>query len=249
MDIPAFEELVKQIKINFWLIGIPFNDVKLHFRFYLLLFSLMIMVAEECGFLFVEYSPENLLEITELTPCTCIGILSALKIISITPYRHKIFKLTESLNELYSETLENQAAKKLITKKIILMKNLVTYYFVLNVVLVSVYNFSSVVIMSYTYIKTGKTVFYLSYAILVPFSIDTWPTWSLAFIHAISSGYICVLLFTTIDALYYVLSLHICNNFSLLAEDIRCLNETNSQNIRDIVKKHQHLLKKVFYQT
>ncbi|XP_052742653.1 odorant receptor 67c-like [Bicyclus anynana] len=56
-------------------------------------------------------------------------------------------------------------------------------------------------------------------------------------------GFICVLYFTTVDALYYTLTSHMCAQFSVLSDEIKDLDHSSSHCLSEIVKKHQYLLK------
>lgn len=60
------------------------------------------------------------------------------------------------------------------------------------------------------------------------------------------AGFVCVIYFTTVDALYYIMTSHICAQFSLLSEEIRTLDADTSYKLSNIVRKHQYILKLVF---
>ncbi|KAM3965492.1 olfactory receptor 42 [Aphomia sociella] len=197
MDIPSFADILKQLKINFWLIGIPFNDSNIKSRYYLFLLILTIMIIAESSFLISKMNSENLLELTFITPCLCIGILSYLKITFITIKRHKIFKLVECLDYLYSDVLKNYKRIEIIRPEVVTLKNVTRYYFILNAVLINVYNW-----------------------------------------------YICVVCFTTVDALYCILTSHVCHHFTIMCEEIKNLNvDENVVNINEIIQNHQYVLK------
>lgn len=188
MDIPAFEELFKQIKLNLWLMGIPYDDFKFKFRYIFFFLSLCLIITEEFLFLVSKISAENLLELTQLAPCTCIGILSVLKIVAITTKRKNIYHLTESLKQLYS-VIENDAEKAaLIRSEIVFVNNLAKYFFILNWILISVYNFASPILILSHYIMYNEVQYFLSYAVLLPFDVDGWLPWSCVFIHSCLSG-------------------------------------------------------------
>jgi hypothetical protein len=188
MDMPAFEDLFKLIKINLSILGIPFGDPKVHYIFYLYVLSLTIVLIEELSFLFSKYSPENLLELTELTPCLVNGLLSMLKISSIAAKRQKIFELTNNLERLYSIVLEQPGKRRLIKKKIVIMRSFVKYFFLLNGILVSVYNFRSLFLMAYVYATEKKIIFDLPYGVILPFSTENWTGWTIIQIQLIIVG-------------------------------------------------------------
>lgn len=56
-------------------------------------------------------------------------------------------------------------------------------------------------------------------------------------------GFICVLFYTTIDGLYFVLTSHVCANFSVISDMIERLDETTADRLADIIKDHQYILK------
>ncbi|XP_050350289.1 odorant receptor 13a-like [Nymphalis io] len=243
MDKQDFEEIFNQIKINFWLIGIPFNEPKLTIRYIILLFTILTVALAEAAFFYSKLSVENLLELTQLAPCTCIGLLSILKIIFITIKRQNIFQLTACLKRLYEDTINSANKWELIKKDIIFLKYLVKYFFILNAILIVVYNFSSLILIWYNYYTKGVIIYSLPYAVLVPFLKDCWYTWLYKYIHLIMSGFICVLYFTTVDALYYIMTSHLCSQFAILSDELRSLDENTTHCLRDIVIKHQYILK------
>ncbi|KAL0821159.1 hypothetical protein ABMA28_005778 [Loxostege sticticalis] len=243
MDIPAFEDLFKEIKINLWLFGIPFNCSKIRLRFYLMLIAIVLMIIGESCFLVSRYSPENLLELTQLAPCLCQGLLSALKILPIAAKKEKIFELTKCLDRLYSTILMDAHKKAVVQREMTLVKILMKYFFILNAILISVYNFSTLIFMFYSYLVRSEVEFMLPYAVIVPFSTETWVTWFIVYIYSISCGFICVLYFTTVDALYCVLTSHICKNFAIISNEIQGINASNVGNLKDLVRNHQYVLK------
>ncbi|XP_064073085.1 uncharacterized protein LOC135193641 [Vanessa tameamea] len=172
MDIQDFEEIFNQIKINFWLIGIPFNEPKLTIRYFIFLFTIITVALAELAFFYSKLSVENLLELTQLAPCTCIGLLSILKIIFITIKRQNIIELTACLKRLYEEVINSANKWELIKKDIIFLKYLVKYFFILNAILIAVYNFSSLILIWYNYYTKGVIIYSLPYAVLVPFLKD-----------------------------------------------------------------------------
>ncbi|XP_013183840.1 odorant receptor 4 [Amyelois transitella] len=242
MSLPRFEDLFKQIKTNFWLFGIPYDQPKIHIRFFILIIGLLLMVTEEILFLASKISTEDLLVITQLAPCCCIGVLSLLKVVCLVPKRNKIFSLTHSLKVLYIDSIKEMEKREIIRDNINFVSLLSKYFFLLNAVLISVYNFSTPLFILYDYIKTNEIVFRLPYDVIVPFRVDRWSTWSVVYIHSISSGFICVLFFTTIDILYCILTSHICNNFALISNDLLKINCENVNNLKNIIKQHQHIM-------
>lgn len=188
MEIPTFDEMFKPIYKSLRYSGIPNDKPFLGLQFYVLCIALFLMIIEELSFFVSKISSENFLELTALAPCLGIGILSFLKIIAIAIKKHKIFSLTKSLKVLYEGILSDSTKKELVTKEITLVKSLTKYYFVLNAILISVYNFSTLLLMLYNYLKHEKIVFQLPYAVIVPFSTDRWYTWLIVYTHSISSG-------------------------------------------------------------
>ena len=188
MDIPNFEEIFKQIKINFWLVGLLFDKHSVTIAYFILLFNIVIVLVEETGFFVSKFSVDNFLELTQLAPCTCIGILSLLKIIFIANKKENIFDLTQHLRELYNKALSNSTKKELIKQDFKFLKYLVKYFFILNAILICVYNFSSLILIAYYY-YTKRTIYYiLPYAMLIPFSTDNWYSWLIVYLHSIACG-------------------------------------------------------------
>nr|ARO70225.1 Odorant Receptor 13 [Dendrolimus punctatus] len=243
MAIPTYDELFKQIKINFWLCGMPYGDDKIHVRFYVILLLIILMLVEEIGFFVSKISSENILELTQLAPCMGIGFLSMLKILAIAVKRCKIFALTEKLRCLYEEILKDPVKIKTTQRNLIIVKEFTKYFFILNAILISVYNFSTLVIILYNYVTKKVVIFKLPYAVLLPFPTDSWLPWFFVYVHSVSCGFICVLYFTTVDVLYCLLTSHICCNFSVISSKIKCLNASNAAGLREIVKSHQYILK------
>nr|UVB79130.1 odorant receptor 36 [Heortia vitessoides] len=246
-EIPSFEEYLKQIKINMWLSGIPYDDPKTHFRFYFSLLAIITMIAAELSFFVAKYSTVNLLELTQLAPCFCMGVLSVLKLLAVLAKKEKVFELTKKLDQLYTITIANQTKTQLIQKKMIILKSLLKYFFILNAALISVYNFITLFFIAFTYIRTKEIVFYLPYAVILPFSTDRWGTWLIAYVHSISCGFICVLYYTTVDALYCVLTCHICNNFEIISNELQYLDEDSVDQIDDLLKSHQYVVQLTNY--
>ncbi|XP_045501412.1 odorant receptor 13a-like [Colias croceus] len=242
LGIPAFEEIFRQIKVNFWLIGIPFEE-SIKLRYYFLLCWLLVMVLQEFLFFISKFSAENFLDLTQLAPCTCIGILSIIKIILICSKRSSIFKFTDNLKALYKDIVIDEKKILLVKPNFVFLKYLIKYFFILNGVLISVYNFSTILLILYHYLKTNEVRFVLPYAIMIPFSVDSWGKWLFIYLHSIINGFICVLYFTTVDGLYYIMTTHICSHFIILSEEIKKLKPETSYLLNEIVKKHQYILK------
>ncbi|VVD02063.1 unnamed protein product [Leptidea sinapis] len=240
--IPSFDEIFQQIKINFTIIGIPF-DGKVKIRFYLLILWLSIVISQELLFFVSKFSAENFLELTNLAPCTCIGLLSILKIIFIGIKRKNIFELTKSLQVLYEHIINGDSNTTRVTSQFVFLKYLIKYFFILNALLITVYNFSSPIIMLIHYMTKNRVHYLFPYAIVVPFTIDSWYKWLLMYLHSIICGFICALYFTTIDALYFILTTHVCCQFIILSEEIRTLTPETTNSLQDIIKKHQFILK------
>lgn len=57
------------------------------------------------------------------------------------------------------------------------------------------------------------------------------------------SGFECVLFFTTVDGLYFILTSHVCANFCIISHTIGSLDETKVNILGEIVKRHQYILK------
>lgn len=186
-DMPGFEEIFKQIKINFWFIGIPFEGT-VQLRYYIMLFWLLIMILQEILYFFSKFSNENFLDLTQLAPCICIGILSCLKIILIATKKESVFKLTNRLKDLYEDIIQDGKKVALVKSNFNFLKYLTKYFFVLNAILINVYNFVTIFIILYLYLKKNKVQFILPYAIWAPFSIDTWSKWFVVYLHSIING-------------------------------------------------------------
>ncbi|XP_039758859.1 putative odorant receptor 92a [Pararge aegeria] len=243
MDVPEFEDIIKQIKTNFWLIGIPFDQRGIKRRYFILIITIIITVIQESAYFVSNISAENFLELTQLAPCTCIGWLSILKIIFITFKKQNIFDLTRCLKELYDEMLSDSKKRKIVRSDFVFLKCLVKYFFIMNIIPVSIYNFSTLVFILYHYNMHSELVYSLPYAVLCPFTTDVWYSWLFEYLHSITSGFICVLYFTTVDALYYTLTFHICNQFTLLNNELQYLDKKSSHCLGEIVIKHQYILR------
>ncbi|NP_001091818.1 olfactory receptor 42 [Bombyx mori] len=243
MDIPKFEELLKQIKMNFWLMGIPFDNPKIQIRYYVLLLPLSLMLIEEIAFFGSRMSSENFLELTQLAPCICIGVLSVLKILALTAKRQKIYELTQNLECLHKIILNDTRKTELVRKNLVLIKFITKYFFVLNAVLIFVYNFSSPVIIAYNYIVSNEVQFVLPYAVLLPFKTDSWIPWLIVYVYSIFCGFTCVLYYATVDVLYCVMTSLVCNNFSLISFKLQKVNRNTAHLLKEVVKEQQYVLK------
>ncbi|XP_069360161.1 odorant receptor 13a-like [Maniola hyperantus] len=63
------------------------------------------------------------------------------------------------------------------------------------------------------------------------------------FIIFLFTGFTCILYVTTVDALYYIMTSHVCAQFALLSDEIQYLDKNTSHCLSEIVKKHQYILK------
>ncbi|XP_028161527.1 odorant receptor 85b-like isoform X1 [Ostrinia furnacalis] len=243
MDIPTFEELFKQIKLNLWFFGIPFNGRKIELRFYFMVVVVIIMLIGEISFFVSRYAPENFMELTQLASCICVGALSLLKILPIAHKKQKIFELTESLDGLYNTILENPKKKAIIRRQMILVKILMKYLFIVNIALFVIYNISPLIFMTYNYIETNEVEFILPFALGVPFSIESMATWFPVYAYSVFSSFVSVSYFVTVDALYCILTTHICSNLSMVSEELQNVDTSNEDELKELVKNHQYILK------
>nr|AXF48789.1 odorant receptors OR42 [Lobesia botrana] len=241
-SVPTFQDVFSQIRYNFALMGVHENKTRISLKFYLFALSLTLILVEEASFFVVNMSPENFLELTGLAPCTCVGILSILKIVPVVIKRGTVFALAQNLDNLSTEILNDPKQKEIIRHDITLLQVLIKYYFILNAVLISVYNFSTPLYILYHYVTTKEVIFNLPYAIIVPFSTEGWMAWTIVYLHSIISGFICVLFFTTVDALYFALTSYVCSIFTVLSDEIMNLKQPSYETLINIVEKHQHVL-------
>ncbi|CAH2087482.1 unnamed protein product [Euphydryas editha] len=242
MDIPNFEEIFKQIKTNFWIIGIPYDQYKIMKRYFVFMIVLTSGVFVEIVFFYSKLSVQNLLLLTQLAPCTFIGFLSILKMIFITMKRQNIFELTTSLNRLCSEIINKKSKWDLVKKEFIFIKYFVKYFFISNAILICIYNSLPLGLTLYTYYSKGDKIYSLPYAVSMPYVKDYWYTYLLKYTHLSAGGFICMLYTITIDALYYVMTSRVCSHFAILSDEIQDLDENTSHRLRDIVKRHQYIL-------
>ncbi|KAL0870624.1 hypothetical protein ABMA27_005584 [Loxostege sticticalis] len=242
MELPHFEEILRLIKFNFWVMGIKFNDPKIHLRFHLYLVLLVVIIIAEISYFLSKISSNNIIELSELAPCILISSLSALKIMFLIVKKEMIFDLKDCLQEMYLEPVRFRQ-KKLIAKEVLNINKLLRYYFILNWVLVCVYNYAPLIFMIYHHAVTGEVVFKQPYAVLLPFPLDMWTTWSIVYVLSGIGGLICILFITTADGLYCILTSQICNNFSILSDEIQNLDRNNVLKLGIIVQRHQYLLK------
>ncbi|XP_026741310.1 putative odorant receptor 92a [Trichoplusia ni] len=243
MDVPVYEEFVKRIKFNLWVAGIPYGDPKVYFRFYISYVTLQIMIGLELTYFVSKISSENALELSQLAPCICVGVLTVLKITAITWKRKTIYKLTECLSQLHGKILKDDQKKNLVKKNLILLNVFIKYFLVLNAVLISVYNFSTLIIMTYHYFANNEVIFPLPYPVYVPFATDSWLPWTVVYVYSVICGFTCVLFYTIVDGLYFVLTSHICGNFSIISDRIKCLDVSSMDNLKEIIKDHQYILR------
>lgn len=188
MDIPSFEELFRQIKQNLWAIGIPYGDFKLKLRYVVQLIFLWIMVLSEFLFLVSKISAENLLELTLLTPCTCMGILSCLKIMAIAAKKENIYKLTESLDKLYTEAIKDENKRAILRPNNTFLIQFIKYFFILNWILIGVMSFLAVFLMFLIFLKSNELQLILPYSMYLPFEVDGWISWGLVYLFSIYNG-------------------------------------------------------------
>lgn len=186
--VPTFDELFKQIKTNLALSGVPFNEGKFRCWFILPVLLLIIVAAEEMAFFISKISPENILELTALAPCTAIGILSLVKFLFIALKKDKVFHLTNNLEMLYDEIRNDPVNICVIKKEVLTLQTLCKYYFILNAVLISIYNFSSPFFMLYQYLSSTVVEFSLPYSVILIFKVDSWLSWLFAYVHLIVGG-------------------------------------------------------------
>ncbi|CAG9116943.1 unnamed protein product [Plutella xylostella] len=242
MEIPSFQDLVGQIKVNFRYTGMAYERPQHSIIFYIPFIVITGVVIEETAFFVSRMSSENFLELTELAPCLAMGLLSQLKILPIFLKKEKVYKLTEALEILYNSIRNDPAQVVYVKNDVVQIKILIKYYFILNVILIVCYNFWPLLIMLYNYAVNGEIQFLVPYAILVPFSYDSLYTWFPVFFHLISGGFICVLYFTTVDALYFFLTSQVCIQFLVLSNELEKLQNNEQSKLKDIVKKHQYIL-------
>ncbi|KAI5651300.1 7tm odorant receptor domain-containing protein [Phthorimaea operculella] len=241
MGIPEFDDIFKQINLNLNLCGITKGPLK--FWCHIQTFALVLMLVEEFGFFYSKMSAENFLELTALAPCFGIGLLSFVKIYMIIINRVNLFELIEQLKELYQEILQDSKKINLVSGEIVRVKKLTKYYFILNAVLIAVYNFSTLVFLVVEVIQKGSFSFSLPFAIIVPFPTDTWMNWLVVYLHSITAGFICVIFYTTVDALYCNLTSQVCSHFTIISNEVEKLTPDNAHTIKEIVIRHQYILK------
>ncbi|XP_041980999.1 putative odorant receptor 85d [Aricia agestis] len=241
MESLSFDEIFSQIKRNFYLLGIPLGK-KPRFRYYISVMIVFMTIVHESLFFFSKFSRENFLELTQLAPCLSIGILATIKIVLIANKGNNILELANSLKTLYNDATNNEGKNQILREEMIFLRYLVKYFFMLNAILICVYNFSPFFIFAYYYFCKHEQVWRLPYAVIVGVSTESWYGWLYAYFHSTTSGFIVVLYFTTVDALYFILTTHTYCQFSLLSAEITQLNEENSYLLNNIVKKHQHIL-------
>nr|AST36400.1 putative odorant receptor OR42 [Cydia nigricana] len=243
MSTPTFNDVFHQIRINLSIMGIQEDKSRIGVTFYIIYAMVFTMVTSEIVFFSVNMAPENFLELTGLAPCICVGILSLLKIAALAWKKETIFSLADALEKLSTENLKDPVKTNIVSSDINLLKTLIKYYFVLNAVLICVYNFSTPFYILYHYLTTNEEVFILPYAVIVPFSTKTWPTWTFVYVFSVVCGFICVLFFTAVDALYFTLTSYVCTIFAVLSNEIICLDQPSGDVLDQIIRKHQNVLK------
>nr|AFC91750.2 putative odorant receptor OR42 [Cydia pomonella] len=242
MSTPTFYEVFRQIRINLSVMGIQEGKSRTGVIFYIFYAMLFTMVSSEVVFFTANMAPENFLELTGLAPCICVGILSLLKIAALAWKKETVFSLAHKLERLSTETLKDPIKTDIVSPDINLLKTLIKYYFILNAVLICVYNFSTPFYILYHYLTTNEEIFILPYAVTVPFSTEAWPGWTFVYVFSVICGFICVLFFTAVDALYFTLTSYVCTIFAVLSNEIICLNQPTGDILDQIIKKHQNVL-------
>ncbi|XP_047996184.1 putative odorant receptor 85d [Leguminivora glycinivorella] len=242
MSIPTFNDVFQQIRTNLSFMGIQADRPSIGLTFYIFYAMLFTMVSSEIVFFSVNMAPENFLELTGLAPCICVGILSLLKIAALAWKKETVFTLSDELEKLSTENLRDPIKRDIVSSDIILLKTLIKYYFVLNAVLICVYNFSTPFYILYHYLTTKEEIFILPYAVIVPFSTEMWLTWTFVYIFSVLCGFICVLFFTAVDALYFTLTSYVCTIFAVLSNEIITLDQPSDDILSQIIKKHQNVL-------
>ncbi|KAL0870620.1 hypothetical protein ABMA27_005580 [Loxostege sticticalis] len=241
MDIPTFDQVFRLMNINCWILGI--DGVNVHYRFYLIGALICFpMLFEELAFIVTKASTANFVTLLGLIPCITYCIISVMKIMAVVLNRVKIVQLMKSVEQLYLNISKDAKKKKIVRREIIFVKTLTKYLFVLNMTLVCVYNFSSLIIIPYYYISTNTVIYHLPYPIVVPFSTDAWIPWFVIYIHSITCGFICVIYSTTVDALYFILVTHVCINFMVLHDDILNLKYKNFTDLTECIQSHQYII-------
>ncbi|KAL0821157.1 hypothetical protein ABMA28_005776 [Loxostege sticticalis] len=240
MDFPTFEEAFRLTKINCWLLGI--DGVNVHFRFYLIFATFFPVIFEELGFLITKASAANFVTLLGLIPCIIYCVVSVTKVVVVFLNRVKVVQLIKRVEQLYLKISKDAKKKEIVRHEIIFVKRLTKFLLVLNMTLVSVYNFSSLIIMPYHYITTNTVVYHLPYPVLVPFSTEACLPWFVVYIHSITCGYIAVIFSATMDALYYILVTHVCINFMVLHDDFLNLKFKNFVNLTECIQSHQHFI-------
>ncbi|XP_068622578.1 putative odorant receptor 92a [Battus philenor] len=243
MHLPPFEDFLKYIVLICSFLGIPLGVMKVHVKFYIFLLEVTLMLAGEVCFCIYMFRDKRLLELTQLAPCAAIGALSILKISYIASKQEKVNNLIFSLRNLYERIMNNENRRKIAFKSIRFLYAFLNIYVILNVFLIMIYNFSSLFIMLYHYLEEDEIVYMLPYALLLPFSTDTWFTWIPVYIFSITAGFLCVAFYTSVDLLYYVLTSHVCNHFTLIANELQYFDGTDENELRDIIIRHQYILK------
>lgn len=162
--------------------------MKITKRYYIFLVIISTALLVELVFFCSKLSVENLLVLTKLAPCFCIGVLSIIKVVFVTKKRRNIFELTTALNRLCKEIINTETKWKLVKKEFIFIKYLVKYFFLLNAILVLIYNFLPLGLTLYIYYSKGEKIYSLPYGVSMPYVKDYWYTYMVKYTHLISGG-------------------------------------------------------------
>lgn len=188
MDLPPYDKFLKLLKTTMWLEGIAYGNSKIEKRFYIIACILIVMVFSEAAFFFLNMSSENFIELAQSAPCVSNGVLSVSKGIQIGVKRVKIFQLCESLRKLYDLILVDPKKRQLVRRDLVVISMLLKPYFILNVILISIYNFSTLGDMLYHYLTTNKITLMLPFFAWKPFATDTFLPWFLYYSYSAFCG-------------------------------------------------------------
>lgn len=188
MAVPIYKDIFYQVFKNLQWCGVPLDGSHPGIKFYICYIALLFMLAEELAFIIKKASSEDFLLVTGLIPCICIGTRCILKMAFIVQKRRTIFALSESLEKLYVEIISDKAEADAVCGEISRVKSLTKHYFVLNIILIFVYNFSSLFFTLYVYITNRVVVLILPYPVVVPFSTEVFHNWLIVYLHSITCG-------------------------------------------------------------
>ncbi|GBP72518.1 Odorant receptor 85c [Eumeta japonica] len=241
--VPRYEELLKPVRYNMVLAGIPFEqNPKATTRYYVLWITLFVMIIGEVAFM-VNVTSEKFLELTALVPCTAIGFLSLTKTTFIYRNRNSAMDLVKRLEILYLQYRNEQKWMSLVGDDVNFVRSLTVSYVILNQMLVWTYNLSSLILMIYTYLVENRLVYVLPYPVALPFEVNSWFRWSVVYLYSVANAFVTVLNFCTVDCFYYILTCLICTNFAILNARIKELSSETSEDLLELIKDHQYLLK------